>query len=105
MLGYIMKFHTINIKDIEGVDYMWTYKFSNGYTSNIETESHEDILFDIALMIRFQKWFEPTDPIYPDVYIYKNDILDEVIYGKEIANEREIREYNKSRKECGLSTI
>ena len=36
---------------------------------------------------------------------YKDGIMVEKVLGKELANEREIREYNKNREKYGLSTI
>lgn len=86
---------------------MWTYKLSDGYECPYEKENHDELCFDIACQIRYHSWIckEITDPIFPDVYMYKDGKLVETIPGKEIADEGEIREYNKNREEHGLPTI
>lgn len=84
---------------------MWRYEVSDGTRSEFRGRKKEDVLLDIAYSLGLFKWFDPEDPIYPDFYIYNDDKLDEVIIGKELASEREIREYNKSREEYGLPTI
>ena len=87
---------------------MWTFKFSDGYACEYEKKDHEEICFDIACQIRYHSWKWKDNifaPIYPDVYMYHDGVLVETVPGKELADEREIREYNKNREEYGLSTI
>lgn len=87
---------------------MWSFKFSDGYICDYEKSDHEEICFDIACQIRYHSWKWKDNifaPIYPDVYMYKDGIMVEKVLGKELANEREIREYNKNREKYGLSTI
>lgn len=86
---------------------MWSFAFSDGYECGYEKESHDEICFDIACQIRYHSWIWNgiEEPIFPDVYVYRDGELYETIPGKEIADEREIREYNKDREEHGLPTI
>ena len=87
---------------------MWSYKFSDGFDCGYEKVDHAEICFDIACQIRYHSWICKDNiyaPIYPDVYMYKDGVLVETVPGKELANEREIGEYNKDREKYGLPTI
>lgn len=65
---------------------MWTYEFSNGYKPKREFNTKEEMVFDIAVMLRYN--YKSYDPdIHADVIIYKDGELDEIIEGEVFKDE------------------
>lgn len=65
---------------------MWSYELSNGYKPKRQFNTKEEMIFDIAVMLRYN--YKSYDPdIHADVIIYKDEILDEVINGEAFNDE------------------
>ena len=62
---------------------MWTYEFSDGYKCKRNFVDFDEMIMDIAIMIRYH--YKQLDPdIYADVLIYQDGKLNETVKGEEI---------------------
>lgn len=72
---------------------MWTFEFSNGFKTSLKTKTKEETLYNVALFIRYDLVRFPDDDDWdeeefenniPDIYIYDDGKLDEVIKGVDL---------------------
>lgn len=65
---------------------MWHFEFSNGYKSKIKTYTKRETLYWASVYFRWEiVSFQDEDKNdIPDIYIYYNDDLDEIIKGVDL---------------------